>query len=107
MATNRFLNRSSIEISLHEEEPSYSFARQDNRAQRADTAGSRPLPVIVWQAHYSDWLDAARSATLAACCYLGPYPAGEMAAIPVGTHVNSPQNNDPVWLTPMHGVENG
>jgi putative SOS response-associated peptidase YedK len=58
-------------------------------------------PVIVGPAHYADWLDAAASGTLADCGYLGPYPAGEMAAIPVSTHVNSPKNNDPGCLTPL------
>jgi putative SOS response-associated peptidase YedK len=59
------------------------------------------MPVIVGRAHYADWLDAGRSGTLAGCGYLGPYPAGEMAAIPVSTYVNTPKNNDPVCLTPL------
>jgi putative SOS response-associated peptidase YedK len=59
------------------------------------------MPVIVGRAHYADWLDAAGSGTLADCGYLGPYPACEMVAIPVSTHVNSPRNNDPGCLTPL------
>jgi putative SOS response-associated peptidase YedK len=39
--------------------------------------------------------------TLADCGYLGPYPAREMTAIPVSTHVNSPQNNDAGCLVPL------
>jgi putative SOS response-associated peptidase YedK len=63
------------------------------------------MPVIVGRAHYADWLDAARSGTLADCGYLGPYPAGEMAAIPVSTHVNSPRNNDAACLVPVGAAE--
>jgi putative SOS response-associated peptidase YedK len=59
------------------------------------------MPVIVGRDYYADWLDAARSGTLADCSYLGPYPAGEMTAVPVSTHVNSAKNNDPACLTPV------
>jgi putative SOS response-associated peptidase YedK len=59
------------------------------------------MPVIVGRDHYANWLDAARSGTLADCGYLGPYPAGEMTAVPVSTHVNSPKNNDSACLTPL------
>jgi putative SOS response-associated peptidase YedK len=59
------------------------------------------MPVIVGPAHYADWLDTARSGTLADCSFLGPYPAGEMRAVAVSTHVNSPKNNDPACLTPV------
>ena len=62
------------------------------------------MPVIVGRGHFADWLDATRSGTLADCGYLGPYPASEMAAIPVSTHVNSPRNNDPAYLTPLSSV---
>jgi putative SOS response-associated peptidase YedK len=59
------------------------------------------MPVIVGRDRYADWLDAARSGTLVDCGYLGPYPANEMKAMPVSTHVNSPKNNDPGCLTPV------
>jgi putative SOS response-associated peptidase YedK len=59
------------------------------------------LPTEAESDHHADWLDAARSGTLADCGYLGPYPAGEMAAIAVCTHVNSPKNNDSACLTPL------
>jgi putative SOS response-associated peptidase YedK len=63
------------------------------------------MPVIVGRAHHADWLDAAASGTAATCGYLGPYPAGEMAAVPVSTHVNNPRNNDPTCVLPLTTVK--
>jgi putative SOS response-associated peptidase YedK len=57
------------------------------------------MPVILSPAHFRDWLDASISGTGAAATYLGPYPAEEMEAVPVGTHVNNPRNNDAACLT--------
>jgi hypothetical protein len=42
-----------------------------------------------------------RAGTAATCGFLGPYPAGEMAAVPVTTHVNNPRNNDPTCVMPL------
>jgi putative SOS response-associated peptidase YedK len=66
---------------------------------------TRPIhdskPVIVGPAHYADWLDATASGTAATCGFLSPYPAGEMVAVPVSTHVNNPRNNDPACVMPL------
>jgi len=59
------------------------------------------MPVILGPEHYRHWLDASVSGTNGASAYLGPYPAGEMEAVAVGTRVNSPKNNDPGCLAPV------
>jgi putative SOS response-associated peptidase YedK len=59
------------------------------------------MPVILSPEHYHHWLDATVSGTNGASGYLGPYPAGEMEALAVGTRVNSPKNNDAACLAPV------
>jgi putative SOS response-associated peptidase YedK len=59
------------------------------------------MPVILGPEHYQHWLDATVSGTNGASAYLGPYPAGEMEAVAVGTRVNSPKNNDAACLVPV------
>jgi putative SOS response-associated peptidase YedK len=56
------------------------------------------MPVILDPARYRHWLSATGGAE--DYDYLGPYPAEEMMAVAVSTHVNSPKNNDPACLTP-------
>jgi putative SOS response-associated peptidase YedK len=61
------------------------------------------MPVIVSPDHHRHWLDAAASGTNGASAYLGPFPAAEMAAIPIGTFVNNVRNQGPECLTPAAG----
>ncbi|AHY48284.1 hypothetical protein RradSPS_3001 (plasmid) [Rubrobacter radiotolerans] len=58
------------------------------------------MPVILPREAYDLWLDpdAEKEELLA---LLAPYPAREMEAYPVSTHVNSPKNNDPECVRPV------
>ena len=52
------------------------------------------MPVIIVPEDYARWLDPERNATDVQDL-LRPYAAGEMEAIPVSKHVNTPANDDP------------
>lgn len=54
------------------------------------------MPVILDPSHHRDWLAAADGAK--ALEYLKPFAAEQMAAVPVGTHVNNVRNNDAACL---------
>jgi putative SOS response-associated peptidase YedK len=55
------------------------------------------MPVILASEDFAAWLDPAMPAvTLHAL--LRPYPAEEMAAIPVGSYVSNPRNEGPQCL---------
>ena len=52
------------------------------------------MPVIVAPQDFDRWLDPQRNATDVQDL-LRAYPAEEMEAVPVGTRVNNPRNDDP------------
>jgi putative SOS response-associated peptidase YedK len=58
------------------------------------------MPVIIPAAAYDDWLDPEADAH-EALALLEPYPADEMEAYPVSTHVNRPANNDERCVRPL------
>ncbi len=51
------------------------------------------MPVILGPKDYERWLDPAFADPGVLQEMLGPYPANEMAAIPVSTYVNNPRND--------------
>ena len=53
------------------------------------------MPVILPPEHYAEWLQPESLTTGRLSELLVPYPAGDMAAYPVSTHVNKPANDDP------------
>ena len=59
------------------------------------------MPVIVAPADYDLWLDPAVEEPAELSRLWGPYPAGEMAAYPVSTRINSPANEDPRCIEPL------
>jgi putative SOS response-associated peptidase YedK len=58
------------------------------------------MPVIVAPHHYDLWLGARPSGTDALRALLRPWPADEMTATPVSTHVNNPRHDDERCLAP-------
>ncbi len=59
------------------------------------------MPVILPPAAYAEWLDTAIRTPNSLNALLKPYPADEMAAYPVATLVNSPQNDRPELVVPI------
>jgi putative SOS response-associated peptidase YedK len=57
------------------------------------------MPVIVAPADFDRWLDPSIPAD-GVTDLLRPYPAAQMQASPVGTHVNNPSNDDPACAEP-------
>jgi len=53
------------------------------------------MPVILPPDAFTEWLEPERLTSDRLQDLLAPYPAGEMEAYPVSTHVNKPVNNDP------------
>jgi putative SOS response-associated peptidase YedK len=58
------------------------------------------MPVILPSDAYAQWIDPAVQAPDSLQALIKPYPAGEMAAYPVSTLVNSPQNDRPECVVP-------
>jgi putative SOS response-associated peptidase YedK len=58
------------------------------------------MPVILAPEHYQRWLDPQVKEPDAVQAFLRPYPDEEMTAYPVGLHVNSPRNDDPLCVQP-------
>jgi putative SOS response-associated peptidase YedK len=56
------------------------------------------MPVILPPADYARWLDPT-AATIDLRPLLGPYPAAQMEAVPVGPTVNNARVDDPACLT--------
>jgi putative SOS response-associated peptidase YedK len=65
------------------------------------------MPVILDPADYALWLDPAVTIAAEVRPLLRPYPASAMTALPVGTRVNSPANDDPSCLDPPKPPEPG
>jgi len=59
------------------------------------------MPVILPEAAYSLWLNPGEADLGQLQTLLRPYPAGEMAAYPVSTLVNSPANDMAALITPL------
>lgn len=55
------------------------------------------MPVILHPEDFDDWLHPGQKPDTA-LHLLRPYPAAEMAAYPVSTHVNNPANDDPMCI---------
>jgi len=59
------------------------------------------MPVIVPPEHYNRWLDTTSTPDQVVSRIFQPYPPEHMEALPVGTRVNSPKNDDPACLEPL------
>ncbi len=59
------------------------------------------MPVILPPANYRLWLDPAEQDPATLLPLLGPFPADQMKACPVGTLVNSPANDRPECIAPL------
>jgi putative SOS response-associated peptidase YedK len=59
------------------------------------------MPVILSPNDYDQWLDQQVTDAAALQPLLDPYPSDEMAADPVGTHVNSVRNIDERCIAPL------
>jgi putative SOS response-associated peptidase YedK len=59
------------------------------------------MPVILPEAAYPLWLNPGEADTGQLQALLQPYPAGEMAAYPVSTLVNSPDNDTAACIAPV------
>jgi putative SOS response-associated peptidase YedK len=58
------------------------------------------MPVILPPNAYAQWIDPAVRTPDSLQALIKPYPAEEMAAYPVSTLVNSPQNDRPECVVP-------
>ncbi len=65
------------------------------------------MPVILEPGLFSSWLDPAGHDAAALQSLLRPAADGVLAMHPVGTRVNSPQNDDPSVLDSIGGEEPG
>lgn len=59
------------------------------------------MPVILPREHWDTWLDPDVDDAGALGELLGPYPADQMAAHPVSTHVNKPAHDDARCIEPL------
>jgi putative SOS response-associated peptidase YedK len=59
------------------------------------------MPVILTPNDYDRWLDPARTDAAELQPLLDAYPADEMLATPVSTHVNNVRNNDAGCIAPL------
>jgi putative SOS response-associated peptidase YedK len=59
------------------------------------------MPVILNLADYDHWLDPTLTDTAELQPLLDAYPADEMLATPVSTHVNNVRNNDAACIAQM------
>ena len=60
------------------------------------------MPVILEKDAHALWLDPGEKGPQELQHLLKPYPAGEMVAFPVSTHVNSPNNDSPACVLPLN-----
>ena len=58
------------------------------------------MPVILREQDYDRWIDPEEKDSKELQDLLVPYPASEMFAHQVSTHVNSPNNDDPRCVEP-------
>lgn len=58
------------------------------------------MPVILASDAYERWLDPAVQEPEQLAPLLRSYPSDAMLALPVGTHVNNPRNDDPECIVP-------
>jgi putative SOS response-associated peptidase YedK len=58
------------------------------------------MPVILGTSDYDRWLDPTQSDAAELQPLLDPYPADEMLAEPVSTHVNNVRNEDEACIAP-------
>jgi putative SOS response-associated peptidase YedK len=63
------------------------------------------MPVILSEDAYDLWLNPNMTDIDYLKSLLVPYPEEEMAAYPVSTLVNSPKNDVPLVMEPIHGLE--
>jgi putative SOS response-associated peptidase YedK len=63
------------------------------------------MPVILPRRHWDTWLDPDVDDADVLGSLLLPYPAAEMDAYPVSTHVNKPANDDPSCREPLKKVK--
>ncbi len=59
------------------------------------------MPVILPKDGYTDWIKEGENEPEVLKSLLRPYPGDEMAAFPVSTQVNSPQNDTPEVILPV------
>ncbi len=59
------------------------------------------MPVILPKDGYTDWIKEGENDPEVLKSLLQPYPGDEMAAFPVSTQVNSPQNDTPEVILPV------
>jgi putative SOS response-associated peptidase YedK len=59
------------------------------------------MPVILSPNDYDRWLDPAITDAADLQPLLDAYPAAEMFATPVSTHVNNVRNNDAACIAPI------
>jgi putative SOS response-associated peptidase YedK len=59
------------------------------------------MPAIVEPQDYGWWLDPRADDPAALAALLGPYPAAEMVAYPVGRLVNDPRHDGPDCIAPL------
>src|SRR3990172_8917283 len=60
------------------------------------------MPVILPEQAYSAWLEPIEQDPPELSQWLKPYPAAEMMAYPVSRQVNSPGNESPELVSPLH-----
>ena len=60
------------------------------------------MPVILPAQAYDAWLEPSEGNPAELSQWLRPYPAAEMMAYPVSRQVNSPGNESPDLITPLH-----
>lgn len=60
------------------------------------------MPVILPREAWTTWLDPTLHDTHRLKSLLQPYPAERLASYPVSTRVNSPVNDDPSCIEPIH-----
>lgn len=63
------------------------------------------MPVILPQEHWDTWLDPDVQDADVLSNLLLPYPADEMRAHPVSTHVNKPGNDDPACIAQLQRLK--
>jgi putative SOS response-associated peptidase YedK len=62
------------------------------------------MPLILPERHWETWLDPAINDPSALAELLVPYPADDMRAYPVSTHVNKPEHDDRACIEPLETI---
>ena len=60
------------------------------------------MPVILPSDAYDSWLDPDNQDAAAVSAMLGPFPAEQMTAYAVSSHVNDPRHDDPRCMEPLN-----